>query len=200
MKRVITVSERELKKLATQLLDLMVADGFSPDVLIGIANGGAHVVGALPNDRYINQFTCRLQRPSTAFKDRASIGQRIVGALPYRVTDLLRVAEDRLAQRGSVTLPVAPPSLDESLRIAARAICEDGLRNIAVVDDAVDSGGTLVRVVGALRELLPPDADVRTAVITRTRRPDQTLLEPDYFLFESTLCRFHWAPDYRGVT
>lgn len=200
VKQVITVSEQDLTVLTTRLLDLMAADGFVPDAVVGIANGGALVVDSLPAEHYVSRFTCMQQRPSTAIKERAGVGQRILKAMPYRLTNLFRVIEDRVGQRSSPTVPAPSPSLDASLDFVIRTIAEKGIRRIAVLDDAVDSGATLACVSGALRERLPDEVAVRTGVITRTRSRPQTILEPDYFVFENTLCRFHWAADYKGAS
>lgn len=196
----ITVSEQDLKVLTTTLLDLMAADGFVPDAVVGIANGGALVVDALPAEHDVSRFTCMQQRPSTAIKERAGVGQRILKAMPYRLTNLLRVIEDRIGQRSIPTVPEPSPSLDESLDVVTRTIAEKGIRRVAVLDDAVDSGATLACVSAALTQRLPGGVAVRTGVITRTRSRSQTIFEPDYFVFENTLCRFHWAPDYKGVS
>lgn len=196
----ITVSEQDLTVLTTKLLVLMAADGFVPDAVIGIANGGAFVVDSLPADHDVSRFTCMQQRPSTAIKERAGVGQRILKVMPYRLTNLLRVIEDRVGQRSIPTVPAPSPSLDESLGIVIRNIAEKGIRRVAVLDDAVDSGATLACVSGALNQRLPDGVAVRTGVITRTRCRSQTIFEPDYFVFENTLCRFYWAPDYKGAS
>lgn len=198
-KRVITISERKLPSVAQALLDLMANDGFFPDALLGIATGGALVVDSFPTELNASRFTCSLQRPSTAAKQRTRAGQRALTKMPYLVTDILRVIEDRVREQSRATVPSPPPGLERSLDLVREEVVKQGLRSIAVVDDAVDSGATLACVMSALKKRLPSNVIVRSAVITQTRKSEKTLTQPDYALYENTLCRFHWSYDYRGT-
>lgn len=197
MKRTITISSEELPKVAQKLLDQMVLDGFVPDAVVGIATGGWLVVESLPSDSDFARFICTLQRRSTATKQHTGLAMRILKLLPYSVTDLLRVVEDRIGER-AVPAPRAPsPSLAHSLADVGAEVRARGLRNIAVIDDAVDSGATLACVISELARCVPSDVTIRTGAITRTRSPERTIVAPDYVVFENTLCRFHWSYDYR---
>jgi adenine/guanine phosphoribosyltransferase-like PRPP-binding protein len=199
-KRVVTISEQELPSVAQMLFDLMSANGFVPDAVVGIATGGALVVGSLPADSSVRKFTCTMRRPSTVTKQRAGIGRRVLKKMPYRVTNVLRLIEDRVGERSTPTVPIASPSLEEALDVVGEAARKQGLRSIAVIDDAVDSGATLACVMSALRRRLPAEVTVRSGVITRTRSPAKTIVEPDYVIYENILCRFHWSYDYKGTS
>lgn len=62
-----------------------------------------------------------------------------------------------------------------------------------LVDDAVDSGTTMLRVAEALR-CGNPEIELRTAVITVTTAAP--LLRPDYTIYDDrTLIRFPWSMD-----
>lgn len=66
-------------------------------------------------------------------------------------------------------------------------------QNILIVDDAVDSGATLLAVVEAVR-IDMPGAEVRSAVITQTT--PSPVITPDYTLYNNrTLIRFPWSMD-----
>jgi hypoxanthine phosphoribosyltransferase len=55
-------------------------------------------------------------------------------------------------------------------------------RDVLLLDDIFDTGHTLSRLVGQLRDLGP--ASIRTAVLLRKRGRQQVLLEPDFVGFE----------------
>lgn len=97
--------------------------------------------------------------------------------------DRLRIAEawwlERKGHPASVPQVVLPPI--------------SGAARILVVDDAVDSGATLLGVVNAAKAAVPL-ADVRSAVITQTTTAPMTA--PDYTLYnDKTLIRFPWSLD-----
>ncbi len=198
-KRVVTISEHDLPSVAQMLLDRMAANGFVPDAVVGIATGGALVVGSLPADSGVTKFTCTFQRPSTVTKQRVRVGRRVLKKMPYRFTNVLRLIEDRVGERSTPTVPLPSPGLEEALDIIGEAARKRGLRRIAVIDDAVDSGATLACVMTALRQRLSAEVTVRSGAITRTRSPAKTIVQPDYVLYENTLCRFHWSYDYQGT-
>lgn len=197
-KRVVTISEQEFRVLARNLLDRMAADGFVPEAVLGIVTGGALLVDSLPPELGGIRFRCSVQRPSTAVKQKAGLAQRILRVMPYQITDILRVIEDLIGERSAVKVPEPPSSLQESLNAVSDTMRERGLQSIAVIDDAVDSGATLACVLEALKERLPTGAVVRSAAITRTRSPALSIAQPDYVIFEDTLCRFHWSFDYKA--
>lgn len=198
MKRVITISECELPSLAQMLLDRMAANGFIPDAVLGIATGGAVVVDSLPIEVGVSRFTCSVQRPSTVIKQRARMGQRVLKRMPYRVTDILRLVEDRLGERSNPTVLAPTPNLEQALDVIVEAALKQRLHSIAVIDDAVDSGATLACVIEALKQRLPDEVTVRSGAITQTRNPAKSIVQPDYVIYENTLCRFHWSYDYKG--
>jgi hypoxanthine phosphoribosyltransferase len=77
-------------------------------------------------------------------------------------------------------------------------ILDDWLRevgpnpSIVVVDDAVDSGATLARVLDAVSQRAP-GAEIRSAVVTVTT--PEPWVTPRYTLYSRQLCRFPWSLD-----
>lgn len=64
---------------------------------------------------------------------------------------------------------------------------------ILVVDDAVDSGNTLMAVKETI-ESLDSDVEIRTAAITVTTSAPAII--PDYYIYHNrTLIRFPWSKD-----
>lgn len=196
--RVVTVSEDELPGLANALMARMIADGFAPEALVGIATGGALVVQSIPDDVAIKRFTCTMRRPGTATKQKLGV-TRLLKRLPYGITNLLRILEDRARELStSAEVPDPSPSLLRSIEAIADEVAHLGICRIAVIDDAVDSGATLACVMGALRDRLPPEVEMRSGVIAQTWWFRRTICQPDFAIYEKTNCRFFWSYDYRS--
>jgi hypoxanthine phosphoribosyltransferase len=77
--------------------------------------------------------------------------------------------------RGATTRP-------GELVIGAELIPDVRGRHVLLLDDILDSGQTLVRVVERVRELEP--LSVKTAVLLRKRGRQTVAFEPDYFGFD----------------
>ena len=165
-------------------LEIAVRADFVPDVVVGIARGGA-VVSSLMFDG-LPHLEARCQRPSTANKDAARPWVwKLVRSMPIFIRDWLRVAEVRWLSRNAACHRQPVVDIAQPL--------PDGVCKVLVVDDAVDSGATLSAVVKALsREGL----EVRTAAITVTRK--DACIKPDYCIYDDeTLIRFPWSKDVR---
>lgn len=65
---------------------------------------------------------------------------------------------------------------------------------LLVVDDAADTGSTLLKATDTLHASLP-GWNVVTAVITQTT--DSPVAIPDFTLYKNTLIRFPWSADFR---
>ncbi len=161
--------------------------GFGPDLIVGIATGGEIVAGNMyPRVRHVAVKACR---PTTALKSRCGWFWKLVRHLPMKVCDLMRVVEAALFNNRKG--PLSPIEIaDERRSIIAVA------GRILVIDDAIDSGVTMVRVVEALRQIAP-QAKIAKAVVNVTTK--KHLIEPDYRLFpDRRLVRFPWSKDFRG--
>ena len=138
------------------------------------------------------ELTCR--RPSTKLKKGSAIKQ-VVARLPRPVVDRLRQIEHAMLTRKTPSLPAASYQFvaQELERIAAWIANARRAPSLLVVDDAIDSGATLLHVTDALRNLAPRGTTIRSAVITVTT--SQPLIHPDYTMFHRQLCRFPWSLD-----
>lgn len=194
-KTVRTLSPVGLQRAADELLAQVERSGFVPDVLVGIETGGVHVVQALSNPPPLI-LSCRLVRPSTQMK-QSSAGQRLLRVLPYAITNRLRLLEDWMGSRAAPTVPPTTQELKDGIAAVGRTVAERGCKRVLIVDDAVDSGGTLARVLRDLGPSLPVGTEVRSAVLTRTRPATRTAVEPDFALYSMVLLRFPWSFDYK---
>ena len=184
-KRVVTVDESEFICLCSRLASEVKASGYTPDIIVGIYQGGAYVAAAMSGimDRIPVEYV-RLSRPSSRWKSKM---RSMLRFLPYTVLDRLRLLESGILsmRRHPVKDDVELPS-----QLLARSGC-----NILVVDDAVDSGATLSAVVSAVKRELPM-SQCRSAVLTVTT--SAPLVRPDYMLYDdNTLIRFPWSTDMK---
>lgn len=167
------------------------------DALIAIPTGGSFVAEAMRDTAApgipILPLTCR--RPTTSSPLRAMLVRGLSATASRSILDRLRVAEHAFLTR----LP-AHATRQEVHRLDEAEIdaLRDWLRtagarpSLLVVDDAVDSGATLGRVIEVVRALSPPASDIRSAVISVTT--EHPRVEPTYALYRQ-LCRFPWSLD-----
>lgn len=170
-----------------------------PDVLIAIPTGGWFVAQsmakAVGGEIPALSLTCR--RPTSKLKPGGSVIRKMVGGLPRPIVDRLRVVEHALLTRRPASAPKTPYQfVEQELETLERWMTKAPPRpNVLIVDDAIDSGATLVQVIEAVRRYAPADAIIRTAVITVTT--DWPLVRPDHHMFHRQLCRFPWSMDAR---
>lgn len=186
MKKVVTLHPADLDAACERLAREIAPP--SPRIVVGILTGGGEVgrrvAAHFPGAEY---HEVALRRPTTERKRRA---RRLLRALPTWLADMLRRYESRRAsakpaRRREVALP-------DSL---AAALADCGSESVLIVDDAVDSGGTLLSVAEAIADAAP-QADVRTAVLAVTTQ--HPAINPDYSLRRGdTLLRFPWSLDYK---
>jgi len=189
--RVFTLCDNEFSRACADLSAQVLESGYRYDLLVGIATGGAIVAREMPAPLRVE---VRRQRPSTRAKQR--LAGRLLRHMPRPLSDLLRLAESRLyALMARHHKPVVPEvTLDEKTLATLGALTgRDGKPRILIVDDAVDSGATMLGVLRAVAAAAPA-AEIRTAAITQTR--DNPLIRPDYLHFaERVLVRFPWSAD-----
>lgn len=166
-------------------LQMLVGETYNPDLVVGIARGGAYVAqNMFAAVRHVS-VTCR--RPSSSRKDSHGALLALVRRLPLWMRDTMRRIEARwLAGNGDPGREVTAGA--DVWQTVAGAGC------ILVVDDAVDSGHSLKAVVEEIRRR-NPSAEIRSAVVTVTTVAP--VMPPDYTLYSQILLRFPWSGDYR---
>lgn len=200
--KVVTLDEHRFEE-ACAALWREAASVATPDIVVGIRTGGYVVAETMirvaPAGTLVLPITRR--RASTAVKNDNPWVGRILRALPYAVTDRIRLLEHALIAGGKAREKAAAaernhfePDPDEAARLRSALAGKPGAR-VLVVDDAVDTGATL-RAVVALVGSIDPNATVRSAVlVTTTKDP---VVKPDVSLFTNALCRFPWSHDFAG--
>ncbi|MDE6533024.1 MAG: hypothetical protein K2M27_05775 [Muribaculaceae bacterium] len=188
--RVVTLSDDGFRETCRRLAESCLGSGIRPDCVAGICTGGWIVAREMSRhfpEASLLSVTSR--RPSTDRKGR--MVRRVVRILPRFMQDWLRIMESRIlamADDGKAPQDAAGLSVD-----AAESLSAVGDGTILVVDDAIDSGKTMWRVVEAIRAAAP-SAVIRTAAVTVTT--GHPLVVPDVALYnDRTLIRFPWAMD-----
>lgn len=184
--KVITVSHNEFDNMCAELQEQVWKSAYDYDVLIGVARAGVYVAEKFEAKEF---YIIKSQRGGTAAK-RGAVNSILLN-MPAFFNCFLRKAESKILEwKDAFKRPsLKEVEIDEKLTLRLN----EGGHKVLIVDDAVDSGGSLLSVVEAVRRISPNNI-IRTAVITVTRK--KVLIDPDYALFRnSTLLRFPWAGD-----
>ncbi len=191
--RVITVDRDELGKLSLQLHSKVKESGYGYDTLVAVASAGLNIASCFPDNRF---FVVKCHRGADALKKKRM--KKILGRLPQSISSLLRIMEskaDALKEMFASHLVNDTNYREVSIDDILKTRLMNEKHRVLVVDDASDSGKTLMSVKNAVLSL-SPQSEVRTAVITQTRK--HAIFHPDYYIFNNnTLIRFPWAPDFK---
>ncbi|MDE6812007.1 MAG: hypothetical protein K2J15_06615 [Muribaculaceae bacterium] len=167
------------------------------DGIIGIRRGGSVVCDALclhfnkilPAPR----FDISLQRPST--RRKGSRQAALLKRIPYPLLNGLRIIESVILSARRKISPGPDERIVDLPADLSAILLKVPQPEILVVDDAIDSGDTLVAAVNALTRI-NPDVRVSIAVVTVTTRNPR--IRPDYTLYDNRiLIRFPWSNDYK---
>ncbi|MEZ5690276.1 MAG: phosphoribosyltransferase [Rickettsiales bacterium] len=193
--KVITLDQKEFTQAARGLNDAVFV-GFKPDVIVGIRTGGyilAEIMSKEAGD--IPLLAISKQRASTKTKSKVKGLKNLLGSLPYCITDQLRIVEHK-------KLNSKPPIPDRNfvpnhkeLEELRNFLKNNKIKNILIVDDAVDSGATMLAVYELIYAEAGEECSVKTAAITVTT--ENPLIKTDYTLYQNVLCRLPWSFDFK---
>jgi len=195
--KVRTICLSELETLSLALIKEVQKKYPDIDTLAGIVTGGAYISRFIEKELRRkgwqgNYLELSLSRGSTQIKRTLKIKQ-LLTKLPYRLLDLLRTVETRFHEvRKPAVCDLSSKDLNFSKKDKETI---KSAHTLLLVDDAVDTGTTLLALKQAI-EQINPDIHVITAVLTVTHRTPY--IEPEYTLFRNVLLRCPWAEDYKG--
>ncbi|MDR3401550.1 MAG: phosphoribosyltransferase family protein [Chthoniobacter sp.] len=193
---VVSFNSAAFDEACAALMRLVVQDG-CPDALIGIRTGGLYVAQSMAKAAGytvpVLTITCR--RPSTEYKIRLSALKKVVTRLPRPIVDRLRMIEHAVLTRKPQSIQPSDFQFDANELVAFDDWLDraGGRPSLVIVDDAIDSGATISRVLDLVSRRVPPATKIRSAVVTVTT--PHPLILPDYTLFCQQLCRFPWSLD-----
>lgn len=190
--RVVTLYDSQFQEECLRLSTAVMTSGFMPDLVIGIRHGGSEVADYLG---FKDAMRLDVVVGSSYQRRNEYIGN-MLKYVPRPVLNLLRrIALWSKGKRNRIrqNLQIAYFPKDECCAGVEEIFSKNTVRNVLVVDDAVDYGMTMRLVLTDLRKRIPI-ADIRSAVITvTTKRPIEM---PDYYLYNNkTLIRFPWSMD-----
>ncbi len=181
---------------ACERLKFKVAESYEPDLVIGIATGGAVVVD---NMKYGNEkkiVIIKRQRPFTKVKKKVKL-EVWLPYLPQWLNNIIRRLElnfneycfnkkDRKINEKKSELLILKGSIEDFSEA----------KKILMVDDSVDSGATLTECIDFIRPFIKADAEIRTASLNVTFK--NPVIPPTYTLYPQAIIRYPWASDVRG--
>ncbi len=196
--KVLTLNPQALKTHSLKLLQAVQDDSFKADILIGIATGGVYISRPIHESLKAQAWQgsyheITLQRASTKTK-KALYLKKVFKYLPYSILNILRILENNLSEK----LKNKTYQGHREKEVVLNEVLKEEIskaKTLLLIDDAIDSGTTLVSVKNVIQNLNPM-LDIRTAVLTVTHK--KPYIEADYTLYRNTLLRCPWAEDYKG--
>lgn len=194
--KVITVNHLKLKKYSHELAKQILNSDFKPDLIIGIKTGGVFVSKPL-HEKISEKFNtpyCELSlsRPLTNKKKKWQI-YKLLKLLPYPFLNILRNIEVKLYESIKSKKYILNRQNDILIDDKTIVLIRKS-KNILLVDDAIDSGATLLEMKNKLLSI-NKYANIKIAVLTLTHK--SSYVNSDFFLFKRVLLRCPWANDYK---
>ena len=187
LKKVVDIDLFLLKKMSRELGLLVKEGGFTPRHILCVERAGL-LVGYELADLFMCKVSgIRASRYGTSLKSKGKI---ILRNLPRFMTHFLRSVELKSqvhdvnsARNVSFEFNELPP-FDEKPAVD---------ENILIVDDAIDTGHSLVAVINFLLEHGYSKENLKVAVLTTTG--EGSVINADYSLLKNVICAFPWSYD-----
>jgi|TARA_R110002049_G_scaffold138352_2_gene298358 hypoxanthine phosphoribosyltransferase len=189
--KVLTLNTETFEKESLKLISKLEVN---PDLVVGILSGGGHVLEAIkqhPNVKSSLFEVVTLQRQSTNVKQRFL--KPVLSILPYSILNWLRILESNSVKAKISNLDLEKLQ-DNTIAFDTVNTIAKPIKNMLIIDDAIDSGKTMFVVKSNLQQKFPK-AKIKIAVLAWTI--DSSIIKPDYYLYNNTLLRFPWSNDYK---
>ena len=181
--KVITLDQQAFANACLKLREKVVGSGFTPEVVIAIPRGGVYMQAAAWTD--FSAQPVKLSGTSSS-KVLKTVTSFILKRLPDCLRNEIRIWDAKRLIKRERQLDPAKIELPHLIGPKFSAL---------VIDDAVDSGSTLLAVTESLQRAYP-EAAIKTAALTVTS--SNPLIMPDFYLYnDSTLLRMPWSADAR---
>lgn len=163
-----------------ELETLVRESAFEPDLVIAIPRSGLRMLPYVFPDKPQNNVVLPPRKKDGIKK----YIMQYIAKSPQWFKDLLRIVHAKWLVSRRNRIDIDAIGLPEP---------EADFKRILIIDDAVDSGATMLAVVESFKKKYP-EIELRTAVLTVTGRKPAFI--PDYSLYNnSTLIRTPWSPD-----
>lgn len=189
--KVITLNNKDFLNGSQECITLI---DFKPDVVFQILNGGGYLGGVMAvNELFIGIpfVNVKVQRSAEGIKS-SIVFKCLMKLLPYWVLDKLRILESAKAiktRRGKDLVALSKTNINLGYSLG------QSVKNILIVDDAIDTGKTMFLVKSNLKRQYP-NANIKIAVLSWTL--EDSIVKPDFYVYKNVLIRFPWSKDYKG--
>ena len=182
------------KDVVNKVEKLIFTIDFQPEVIIGVMNGAKFMIEQFKQSEKFNTsyfIETKLQRETEKVKKKRIV-RAILKTLPYTLLNRLRIIESKKVQSKIKNIDLVTLN---NLSLTIENLPSIELKNILIIDDAVDSGKTLYIIQNQLMKKYPK-AKIKSAVIAWTII--ESIVQPDYYLFKDTLVRYPWSKDFKS--
>jgi uncharacterized protein len=189
--KVITLNSEVFSNKCSELIFKI---DFLPDIIIGVLDGGGYVLDDIIKKGYFESAQFNLVKIKNSDFKEYFIIKSILKVLPNKISNYIRILESRKTRRSIKDLNLNKLTLNR-IDFNLNSDLMSKFKNILIIDDAIDTGKTMFIVKNNLANLFP-QSQIKTAVISWTI--EDSIIEPDYYLFKNILVRFPWSKDYKG--
>jgi len=190
---VVTLDSVSLEQKTIELWEDVIKK-YVPEYVIAIERGGGVLVDVLLDAGLIDSacvIRLKSQRKLTQSKDKFFTS--CIKILPDRLNVLLRQLESLFKESMQIFRRNNNPKYVSLLSNIDLKVLDD--KNILIIDDAIDSGETILSCIQFLEQKCEP-AELKIACITVTFT--KPIIQPHFTLFNRTIVRFPWAPDVKN--
>ena len=153
---------------------------FAPEHILYIERAGLYCAHTLSRHLHISASGIQAQRSANILKEKSRF---ILRRMPRALSHALRKLE----------IVSGLHTKNSERRISFQGPQPPRDRNLLILDDALDTGYSIHAVRQHLLHLGYDPARIKTAVLTITG--EQTMFQPDFYLFDHTIVTFPWSYD-----
>jgi len=164
--------------LVRQLYKIIISSNFNPDGIVYIERAGKLIGEPLAAKLRIRALGIKANRSGGELKRTLS---KYLFFIPKPIIQKIKYLELKSNFNG----------LNKNRNIVFNDNL-NGFKRIIVVDDAIDSGETVKKVIEHINSI-DSEVTIKIAVITTTTK--KPVINPDFFVYENTICNFPWSID-----
>lgn len=176
-----TVNLSDIKRITLQLIDTV---GEKPDLVVFVASG-ACLIGKIMAEHYdVPLKEIRAQRSGNQLK---KLLHPVLKALPGKLKIWLRKREQCSGNHAIKNCRAVSYEFHDAER--------EGIDSILLVDDAVDTGNTMLQCLRTLQKHYP-STKIKTAALS-VFDGSKDIVKVDYHIFDNMIVMGPWANDHK---
>lgn len=168
-----------------------------PDIVVEVLSAGGYLGKAIKVDEKFNKAQykqIKIQRRREYIK-QSIVFRTLLKILPYIILNRLRLYESKKAKNSIRALNLDELQKDNISFDHLGFSHQKSVKNILIIDDAIDTGRTMFIIKNSLQKQFPK-ANIKTAIISWTL--ENSIIKPDFYIYKNVLVRFPWSKDYKG--